>query len=352
MTTTPNPAASLDDRRLRELVAGVFALPTVLVAHELRLFSLLAEEPQSSSEIASALGLPPRSADALLSVCAAAGLLEARAGRYALLPLAREFFLPESPVHFGGYWDLMIEFCDLHSFRSIRQAILGGEPPAPRLGFADGRRAGEEERGCALTRAMHDRGAVAARVWPRLVDLSRHRVLLDVGGGSGVHAIGAVRQWPHLRALVFDRPRVCALAEELVRAAGLSQSITTHAGDYEASDPFPEADLHLYSEVFHNRSLEQCHALARKSFRALPAGGRIMLHEMLLDDDRGGPLVAAAAGINMLLWTRAGRQHSRSELTEILGEAGFVDVEAVPACGYFTLLTASKPGAALAGAEP
>jgi hypothetical protein len=83
--------------------------------------------------------------------------------------------------------------------------------------------------------------------------------------------------------------------------------------------------------------------LVRKSFDALPAGGRIGLHEMLIDDDGCGPLPAVAFSLLMLLGTR-GRQFSVPELGGFLTAAGFRDIEAfTTGGGYYSLVVARKP---------
>ncbi|KVN11075.1 hypothetical protein WT08_14330 [Burkholderia sp. MSMB1552] len=46
-------------------------------------------------------------------------------------------------------------------------------------------------------------------------------------------------------------------------------------------DPFPAADLHFYSNIFHGWPADRNAVLVRKSFDALPCGGRIVLHEVL-----------------------------------------------------------------------
>ena len=47
---------------------------------------------------------------------------------------------------------------------------------------------------------------------------------------------------------------------------------------------------HFYSNIFHDWPPEKCSFLTRKSFDALPPGGRLVVHEMLYDDDKKGPL--------------------------------------------------------------
>jgi SAM-dependent methyltransferase len=336
----------LDERPLRDLLSGVYAMPAILVAHELGLFPLLATQPRTVAEVGQALGLRRRPAEALLAVCAAAGLVSAQAGRHALLPLAERFFLPESPAYFGGYWDLMIQNAGLYTFESIRQAVLTDAPQVERISGLAPSPESKAQRLRALTRALHSRGADSAMTWPGRVDLAGHRVFLDLGGGSGVHSIGVLQRWPHLRAIVFDLPSVCALAAEQVAQRGLEARIHTQAGDLWDPAPFPFADIHFYSEVFHNRAPEQCVRLLAKSFRDLPPGGRLLLHEMLFDDGLAGPLPVAAANLNMLLWSREGRQYSVPDLTGMVSAAGFLEVRLLPAGGYFSLLSARKPHSA------
>jgi hypothetical protein len=102
-------------------------------------------------------------------------------------------------------------------------------------------------------------------------------------------------------------------------------------------------DAHFFSNIFHDWSDETCRLLARKSFEALPAGGRILLHEILMDDDDCGPVAAAAFSLLMLIGTK-GRQYSLPDLRQILASAGFVDIEAAQTGGgYYSLVSARKP---------
>jgi acetylserotonin N-methyltransferase len=102
-------------------------------------------------------------------------------------------------------------------------------------------------------------------------------------------------------------------------------------------------DAHFFSNIFHDWSDDTCRLLARKSFEALPSGGRILLHEMLMDDDGAGPWPVAAFSLLMLIGTK-GRQYSLPELAEFLASAGFVDVESArSSSGYYSLVNARKP---------
>jgi O-methyltransferase domain len=158
---------------------------------------------------------------------------------------------------------------------------------------------------------------------------------------AGAHSIGAVMRWPELRAIVFDAAPVCEVANEFVRQYGLESRIETRSGDMW-EDTFPPADVHLYSNIFHDWPPEKCRFLSEKSFGGLEPGGRIILHEMLYNDDKTGPFAAAGLSAVMLGWT-TGTQYSSVELAEMLTDAGFRGIEAKPTFGYYSIVTGRKP---------
>ena len=83
--------------------------------------------------------------------------------------------------------------------------------------------------------------------------------------------------------------------------------------------------------------------MTQKSFETLEPRGRIIIHEILYDNEQklGAPAVAAY-NMMMLLWTE-GQQYSGTELSTILSEAGFVDLEVIPTSGYWGIVTGYKP---------
>src|SRR5262249_56971038 len=89
----------------------------------------------------------------------------------------------------------------------------------------------------------------------------------------------------------------------------------------------------LFSNIFHDWDRASCLRLARRSFDALPSGGRVYLHEILLGDTKDGPLPAATFSLMMLFATR-GQQFTAQTMGELLGEAGFIDVGGTPTHAY------------------
>ena len=311
------------------------------LAHRHKIFPLLEHSPKTLAEIREATGLGGPT-EGLLAMSVSLGFLDFMDGRYRLTPLAEDYLLPNSPTYFGAQFDWNLAHPQILSLDRLGRAVATDKPAALEPGeemFA----AHEDDADAArqFTRAMHSASMAPALAWPEKLDLSPYRLMLDVGGGSGAHAIGALRHTPNLSAIVLDRPAVCEVAAECATREGLAARIRTHSADMW-NDPFPSADLHFYGMIFHDWPEDKCRFLAQKSFDQLESGGRIIIHEMLFNDDRTGPLSAAAFHMVMLMYI-PGEQYSGRELSSMLADAGFINIEAEPTFGYWSLVTGVKP---------
>jgi len=330
-----------DDRRMWDVLSGIFGYPAVLVAHDLGLFPLLAAEPRSLQQVCDALGIARRPAEALLAVCSSLGFASKADDRYRLTPFAEDYLLESGSAYFGGYLDHVIQHYSVWSFESLKKAVLSDSPQA--YGGRDVFEVHEQEaeQARSFTLAMHGLSMGPGLAWPKVVDLSGCRLMLDIGGGSGAHSIGAANTWPELHAAVVDLAPVCEIAREIAESYGMGDRIGAVAADIW-NDPFPPADVHFYSMIFHDWSEERCRFLAQKSFESLEPNGRIIVHEMLFDDDRTGPFPVAAFNTTMLLWVE-GEQYSGGQITAMLADTGFVDIEVTPTFGHWSIVIGRKP---------
>lgn len=331
-----------DDRLMRDIVFGISGYPAVLVAHDVKLYLLLAGRPCTLSDVCTALDLQPRAAQALVSVSAALGLLEETDGRYSLTDVAEDYLLESSPTYFGGYFDMMIRNYSMYSFGSVKAAILTDTPQLYGGEEAFKSHQEREDRVRTYTRAMHGTSMAAALAWPGHIDLSAHHRMLDIAGGSGAHAIGAALRWTHLAVTILELAPVCPLADEFIAKYGLQGRVQTLAGNMW-DGAFPQADVHFYSQIYHDWPPEQCQILTRKSFDSLAPGGLLIIHEMLYDNRKTGPFATAAMNLNMLLQYRAARQYSGRELGAMLTDVGFSDIRIIPTFGYYSIVVGRKP---------
>ncbi len=332
----------VDDRPLWDVIFAIYGYPALLLAHRLKIFPLLAENARTLPEICGALNIQQRPAEAILTAATALGFLSLKEEHYCLTPVTEAYLLETSPNYFGFFWDMMIDNYQVSSIAGLEKAVLTDSPQA--YGGGDIFKSHEEQVELLrrFTAGMHSISITSALVWPTIMDFSKHRVMLDIGGGSGAHSIGAALRLPDLQqALILDFSQVCEVAEEYIAQYNLQDRVKTHAGNIW-QDHWPAADLHFYSNMYHDWMPDKCHFLTAKSFRSLESGGRIVIHEMLYNDEKTGPFTAAAFSMVMMGWTE-GRQYSGQELTAMLEEIGFEEIQIHNAFGYHSIVTGLKP---------
>lgn len=335
--------ATNDDRMIWDAWLSQYRLPVLTVADEVGTLAALCAEPLSTQALATQLKIDARALGIHLGLLAATGFVERREGRWRAAAATRSWLDPDSESYCGPVIAGFRETVPLHA--QLRATLETGERAQGHVSAA-----AEWERGAMspelaqrITAYMNAHSRAAAKglaAQPLFADI---RSVMDVGGGSGIFSIELAKAWPHLKATVMEIEAVCVEARGYIAAAGLSDRIATAPIDMFTQDWPIGHDALFFSNIFHDWSDATCRLLADKAFGALPSGGQILLHEMLMDDDGCGPLPAAAFSILMLLGTR-GKQYSLPELRDILEGAGFRDVEAVQTGGgYYSLVSARKP---------
>ncbi|WP_205837268.1 methyltransferase [Neorhizobium tomejilense] len=314
---------------LMALSTGFWAFKTLAAAHELDLFSRLAGGPGATAgELAQALGLHPRPAEMLLTGCATLGLLEKTDGRYRNTQLSEAYLVRGTPNYFGGF----VQMADKRLYAGwgkLAEALPTNRPttwdPEVQSSLFDG----EDPTMLAyFWEAMHSMSAMSARKLGEAMDFSRFRRLLDIGGGSGAYDIELCKQYDALCATVFDLPHGAEIAAGKIAVAGLADRVDTVGGSF--FDGLPEGhDVHLLSMVLHDWDEATNRALLRRSFEALPSGGAVVISELLVDDEKTGPVSAALMSLNMLIETEGGRNYTPAEYSAWIEEAGFRHVETV-----------------------
>ena len=332
-----------DDRLIWDIWESMFRLPVTTVADEAGVFRALSDAPHTTEELGAALGFERHPLSILLGALASSGLIEKREGKWRALPPARTWLHPEAEGYWGGFLTGFRERTPLHG--QLMEALKTGKRPE---NFNSG--APEWERGEMSAEAaqriaafMHAHSQAPARGAAAQAVFGEVRHLMDVGCGSGVYGIEIARAHPQLEVTLLDLAAMAGEAGRYVERAGLSARIRTHACNMFEQDWPTGPDAHFFANVFHDWSDETCRLLARKSFAALPSGGRIFLNEILMDDDGDGPWHAASFSLLMLVGT-LGKQYSLPEFRSILESAGFARVEAIrTGGGYYSLVSAVKP---------
>lgn len=305
-------------------------LLTTAVVHLGFFEAFSAEAVLEVSELQRIVGLENRAFVVLLTALRAMGLATLRSdGNVELTPMAREHLLPKAPFDISGYLSLsanspgvlgMVERLRTNC-PSGADTITAGDPGTThtyRAGTSSALEAEETAR--RSTFCLAGRARNVAPYLAREVDVENARVLLDVGAGSGIYAFALLRKCPQLRAILLDRPEVLRVAAEYAGEWGVADRVELLDGDL-LKDTYPQADLVLFSNVLHDWDVEDCAALVRRGAASLSTGGRILIHDVFLNDSLDGPLPVALYSA-LLFSLSEGRAYSAEEYRAWLREAG------------------------------
>jgi len=330
----------VSDQPIWDILMGLVGYRSVLVSYELGIFETLLNKKKSLSDLSVELDIKMRPLEALMHTNAALNLVKNNEEKYELTELSEDYLIKDSPTSLGGVLDSFLENSFNLSIDSLKEAVLTDRPQTYAEGDVFASHEEQAEQAKAFTLAMHSISVAPATYWPDLFDFSGVKTFLDIGGGSGAHTISVLHRWANLSGIVFDVKNVCDVAQGFIDKNSLANRASVHAGDIWDS-PYPKADIHFYSQIFHDWPLEKCKFLAQKSYESLPKGGKIVLHEKLLNNEKNGPFAVTAASIAMLLWTE-GRQYSGKELEDLLKQVGFRNILVQQSFGYFSVISGEK----------
>lgn len=332
-----------DDRAIWDIWLKLYHFPCVTVAMEVGTFAALSAEAMTTEQLAAKLDVNARALAIHLGVLAGLQLVERRDDHWRATAIARTWLHPDGAGFFGPLFAGYSQTQPLHE--QMKATLKTGDRAADHVSSLDEWERGDlpQEMADRITAFMNSHSIAASKANAMQPVYAGVGSLLDVGGGSGIFAIEAARAHPRLRATVMEIQTVANAAQGYIDATDVADRVSTQAVDMFRQDWPTGHDAHFFSNIFHDWSDSTCRLLAGKSFAALPLGGMIMLHEMLMDDDGCGPLVTASFSMLMLLGTK-GRQYTFGELRGFLESVGFVDVAAArTGGGYYSLVTARKP---------
>jgi precorrin-6B methylase 2 len=299
--------------KLAEMLSGFRASRILLTAVELDLFSAL-KGGAPARLVARKTETDERGVTILLDALASLGLIRKKGDSYHNSPATAEF------LSAGGRndWRLGIghHMALWESWSHLTDVVKTGVP-APR----PTRRS--EARTKSFIGLMHQHGSIRAVRLAKAIPLAGGRTMLDVGGGSGAYSIAFARKNPRLQVTLLDVPDVIPITEKNVEAAGLTGRVSFLAGDLRSTGFGGGFDLVLVSAICHMLSPEENLALIRKAFDALAPGGRLLIHDFVLDETRTAPRNAAVFAVNMLVNTEGGNSYTAGEYRRWMKDAGF-----------------------------
>jgi hypothetical protein len=330
--------ARSDTVRLQRLSWSFGASAALFAAIDLDVFTRISEGAGTLDEIAGRTGMEVRNVDRLLTVLHGLELVERTDDRFRNAPDV-ERFLVKGKRSYAAPW-ILFAGKDWADWGRLADHLRRRGVPR-RLGMY-------EELTVEAARKYHEAtysvGLGAGRRFAKQVDMSRRKLLLDLGGGSGAYSIAAALAYPRIRAIVLDLPPVVEVTKEFIARHDLAARVMTAAADF-TRDAFPRGvDVVVMASNLPQYAPDVVQKVVGKAFEALEPGGEMHLVGEMLSDDRKGPLLAALYALYEAIFDSGGVAHTVGECIGYLRQAGFGDVcarEFIPA--ILTRVSGVKP---------
>jgi hypothetical protein len=308
----------MNPNAIREFASSFQKSRILLSGFELDVFTNIDESGSSNTQIAGRMNLDEHACERLLNALASLSFLVKKNNLFFNTPESFMFLSKKSPEYMGG---LMHSNHLWHTWSNLTQVVKTGKSAHP----AEINERGEEWL-FPFINAMHDRAIKQAPQQLANIDMSGVKSVLDIGGGSGAFSMEFVRKKPEIESVVFDLPNVVPITKIFLDKEGFSDKIKTHSGDYTKDDLPKGFDLVFLSAIIHSNSLEINQDLIKKCFGTLNSGGRIIVQDWIMNNDRTQPVGGAIFAINMLVGTDAGDCFTEQEVTGMLAAAGFTAI--------------------------
>lgn len=321
--------------QLFDIGAGFVYSQTLFACVKLKLFDILADGPLPAAEIARQCGLRLEAAERLASAAIALQLLQRRGKGPDGAALIGLGVLGASILGNPGFIDIVRHHEMFYRDLSDPVALLQGNAPPTELSrfwpyasdpaTRDALGTGDI---AAYTNLMAaSQGFVSGDILAAY-DFSRHRTVMDVGGGDGTFLRAVGEKHRKLNLQLFDLPPVALTAEARFGAAGMGDRARCFGGDFQKDELPSGADAMTLVRVAHDHDDHVVDGILARAFAALPAGGVLVVAEPMSGISDAESMADAYFGF-YLLAMGTGRARSPDRLMAMLRQAGFAETRQV-----------------------
>jgi precorrin-6B methylase 2 len=306
---------------LSRVAFGFMASKAMFAGLHIDLFTHLSDGAKAVDELAALTKVPRNRIMTLATALSSIGVLRYEDGRYTNSPAAEQFLVRGAKYDFGDYLRYQIDKQMYPFLQQLNEVLDGSLAPDQVDSYAHWM--SDSDQAILYSESQHAGSLGPGRTLARLVDLSEAKRLLDVGGGTGAMTISLCTAYPELTSTIIDFPNVAEIGWRFISDADLVNRVSYIPGNaLECTWP-TEQDAILMSYLLSGVPGNRIRDLLDWAMNSLEPGGRIMIHDFMVESDRRGPPLAALWQLQHMAFTPDAQSLSVAWLRSALAEAGF-----------------------------
>jgi predicted O-methyltransferase YrrM len=305
---------------LNELLdsANAFRQTKILfTAIELNIFDLLSGNKLSSEQVTTEIKGDFRATNRFLNALASIGLLKKSSSLFSNSDLAQRYLVTTSKDYLANFPHLVTLW---NRWNYLTEAVIQGKTVSNPIKQMN------EKTKCDFIAAMHSGSSSGTAKYLKLIDLKGVKRIVDLGGGSGAFAFAFAKQSAEISVTIIEEPSIVPITRKYIASSGFNAQVEVIAGDFMVNDLGEDYDLAFLSSIIHIYSPEQNISIFKKVFNALKVGGKIVIKDFIMNQDRTSPVSGAIFALNMLVATEKGDTYTELEISDWLLSSGFRNV--------------------------
>lgn len=305
------PVARRKSVELFDLLAGFSYSQVLYACVTLKLFEHVGQSTVTLEHLAQKINLPVQKTELLVRAALALELLDGS--------LDRIMIGPHGAALLGQPW--IMRFVEHHKYfyRDLEDPVAMLQGKRVEGGLAEywnyDKATSDKSAYSALMAASQQ--AVSVQVL-QAYDFSKHKRLLDVGGGTGAFVGAVMSRHPHIEGHVFDLPGIAGLEQ--------TQAITRHSGDFRRDSLPTGMDIISIVRVIHDHDDDAVLALL-KNVRAAAGPETILL---IAEPFSGQVATKRVTDAYFSLYFAAmgqGRTRTPQQINALAAQAGFANAK-------------------------
>jgi len=275
-------------------------------ALKLNIFNALAENPQSSAQLALTLAYNEKALSLILKSLCSIDVIIAENDAYHLAPVMQ--FLKSNYQNLSAeYWEHLSEFVETGEAMVLMDNVEQSEKYY-------------QQQVYSLYWMMRPSAETAAQ----LLDIGGKRSgmrILDLGCGSAIWSMIFARRDPASTIMLNDWPAVLDLAKPLLKNEGVSERCEFIPGNYhELEFEENQYDMVILANVTHLETDDNLVNLLEKIVWTLKDDGELIIFDIFHSEE--GKITASLYELGLALRTENAKVYLKDELENLLNKAG------------------------------
>ena len=287
----------------------------IFTAFEIGLFKSIIKKNKSLNELSEELQVSRRGLGVLLPALVAMEIIEKQNHVYAIVEKFRAQLDPNADDYLGNLIDHEIHLKE--RWRFLTESVRNGKPVKQIDNNSDSARTRR------FIKAMASVGQRSASLFVEKVPFRGNEYVLDLGGGPGRYLRKLCESYPGIQVTLFDKPETIKIAQKQLAKHSASNRMHFIEGDI-FNDKFGGFyDVILISNVIHIFGEAEIQLIFEKCYHSIKQMGRLLVKDMILNQDDNGPLFTTLFTLHMLLSTETGRCYSEREILALMRNSNF-----------------------------